>query len=690
MLSKSTFVRGFHCPIRIRHAVDRRASRTKDDEFLRMLAEGGFQFEKLVRHAWPGPEIRGDIHDPRAAHAETMARFRQVLENGGGVLHEATFVHAECLARVDMLRISRGCVDLCEIKAKSFDGPLAADAALQVVDGVPKIIGRAGVRSGWLRYISDIAFQTWVVVKAVGAEGLGAISVRPRLIVANSNSVAGEYESLGNFKLAAEGILEAGRATSADVCWVKPPPEGYRSPLIVEVDVSEPVRQLRGGDGKSKAARWGGKSLDEIAVDSAAIANGIQDVDPASERGWKCRDCEFRVKVKGDSGQPSGFDLCWGGQAIRTDQVLTLYRGGGYSPLPSSQAGPATQASADWVADAIEKLPEVHCIAAMPDDAGAGRQALARNMQISAERSGIVQRASDYSAEVRTCLMGKGVAGLLHFLDFETTTACLPLAVGMRPYEIVAFQFSCHSVPFDGTTIDPAKLRHTSFLNTADAPPASVLVDDRAFVDQLRVSLGSDKGPVFHWASHERTVLRMIRTRLAQSTATSADALDYSRVEWLDQLIGDGAEPGRLVDMLKVATDRIMAPGQCGRYSMKQLLPAICRNDDVWKLVCQSMGDGFAVTADLVDRDPYNLLPPMPGSIGEGFADDHEVEEEGIRCGTDAMRAFQQLRFGTVAKWRSIDRAELIAAMKRYCQLDTVAMVAVWKWMVDQAETDMH
>ncbi len=648
-----------------------------------MLAEGGFQFEKLVRHAWPGPELGGDIRDPSAAHVETMAQLRRAIEMGGGVLHEATFLHAACFARVDMLRISDGCLDLCEIKAKSFDGPSGGEAALHVVDGAAEIICKGGVSSKWLRYIADIAFQAWVVENALKAEGLGAIEVRPRLIVVNRNAVAGEYEAFVNFRLAAEGVLESGHATSSDVCWVKAPPERYRSPLVLEVEVSEPVRQLRKSDGRSKATRWLGKPLDEIVLDAAAIATGEQGIDSASERGWKCRDCEFRVTS--DSRQQSGFDLCWGDKAKRADEALRLYRGRGYRPTPAYEGACVREGSADWVDGAIEMVFEDRCIGALPDDAAGGKYAVARNLQIFAERSGAVQRTPDYVSEVRKHLLSGGGETSLHFLDFETTAACLPLAVGMKPYEVVAFQFSCHTAPFDGTMIDLTNVAHTSYLNKADAPPADVVVDDRAFIDRLRHCLGSGGGSVFHWANHECTILRAIRARLVRSIGAGANPSDVSRVEWLDQLIGHGGVRARLVDMMKVAEARIMAPRQGGRYSMKRLLPAICRDDDIWSLVCRLMGDGFSVTADRADRDPYGLLPPMPGAIVVDTSADHGGEDDGVRCGTDAMRAFQQLRFGNVAKWKSVDRDELISAMERYCKLDTVAMVAVWKWMVDQA-----
>ena len=174
---------------------------------LRMLAEGGFQFERLVRQAWPGPEIRGDIRDPLAAHAETMAEIRRLMSAGGGVLHEGTLCHSGCSARVDMIRVGDGFIDLCEIKAKSFDGPADPSLGRQVVLAGDRIIGNRGVRSTWLRYVADVGFQAWVAERALAAEGLGALQVRPRLIVVNNNAICGEFDSFQNIVInAAHGV----------------------------------------------------------------------------------------------------------------------------------------------------------------------------------------------------------------------------------------------------------------------------------------------------------------------------------------------------------------------------------------------------------------------------------------------------------------------------------------------------
>lgn len=691
LLSKSTFVRGYDCPVRIRHAADRLASSREDDEFLEMLAVGGFQFEFLVRHAWPGTSIRGDLRDPRGAHARTVAEVRRLLAAGGGVLHEGTLFHSGCYARIDTIRVTPGTAELCEIKAKSFDGPADPELGRQVVDGAAQLIGKQGVRSEWLRYVVDVGYQAWVAERALAAEGLGSLKVHPRLVVVNKNAACGQFDSFDNVVIDAARGMAAKDMTADCFRWVREPPAGYRSPLIIEVDVAAAVGRLRAGPSKSKARRWRMSPLDAVAEQAAAIAAGTEVPDPAEERGLKCRDCEFRAA---DEARPeSGFERCWRDHAAQAAELLTLYYGSGYKPGsgPASAASPRS-GGPDWVALTVDGVPPQSArIASLPVDAGDGSRAATRNMQIEAERSGTVQLAPDFRDEVRRSLMCGGAATRVHFIDFETTMACLPLAAGMRAYEVVAFQFSCHSAGFDGRSASLAGCEHRQFLNRRLGAPASVLEDDRPFVDALRECLSEDATPVFHWAAHERTVLRKIRSRLDACPGGQADANDASRIGFLDGLLGADGRAGRLVDMRTVAEGGIMAPGQCGRYSMKRLLPAICREPGiralVWSLMDGTLGD--MPPPGGAEQDPYKLLPPLPGAIVRA-SDGDEAEEDfdqgsgpdGIRCGTDAMRAFQQLRFSPVARWGYVDRAGLIAAMEAYCKLDTAAMVAVWSWMV--------
>jgi hypothetical protein len=105
-LSKSLFKLGLECPLRIKHSLTKPAlpRRSGGDEYMRMLAEGGYMFEKLVRVYHPGE----DMYVPKEPHATACARTIARINVGDGLLHEATFAHDGLMARSDMVRAGNG------------------------------------------------------------------------------------------------------------------------------------------------------------------------------------------------------------------------------------------------------------------------------------------------------------------------------------------------------------------------------------------------------------------------------------------------------------------------------------------------------------------------------------------------------------------------------------------------------
>lgn len=675
-ITKSAFIRGYDCPVRLLYALERLPSNKADDEFLKMLAEGGFQFEALVRVAWPGERIRGNGFDLLVAHRRTLERLRALRDAGGGVLHEATLVHARLAARIDMLRVFGDCVELCEIKAKSFDGTADPDRADEVVASEDSglVSGRTGaVRSEWLPYVADIAFQTIVAERSLREHGMGDLDVRPRLILANKNQACGEHDSFANLGFRPDPVDSSGRISDEDIVFNSPPPDGFRSPLIIEVDPAQAVECLRTRAAQSKSARWQSMTLDEMVDDALLLTAKGAGTPPEPERSWKCRDCEFRAC--GSSGDQeadrSGFARCWGNDAEHAAQLMSLYYGGGYQPAADRDSRQT------WLTDILleRSTDRSFSIGNLPADQSSGTRAAVRNLQIQAERSGVTVMSEDFARRVRGELLPQTDVATLRFVDFETAGSCLPFAKGMHPYEIVAFQFSCHAIPFGSGGLTIAETSHHHWLNTRKGPADSILVDHREFIDELANAVGHDDGPVFHWASHERTVLQAIRKRLDRTT-------DKPRIEFIDRMMGLDGCPSRLIDMRPVAEGGIMSPHQRGRYSIKNVLPAACRKDRPWQILHSLMGTEVLGDSDPVDRDPYKLLPP----IGGAPAPDDLTDGDSISSGTDAIRAFQQIRFGSVSSWTGLSRDDLITALTTYCTLDTAAMVAVWVWMVDEAD----
>src|SRR4029077_21056717 len=90
----------------------------------------------------------------------------------------------------------------------------------------------------------------------------------------------------------------------------------------------------------------------------------------------------------------------------------------------------------------------------------------------------------------------------LQFIDFEASRVAVPYHAGMRPYEQVAFQWSCHRIPEPN-----ADLQHFEWLNVTDAFP------NFQFAEALMQLLGTS-GTFLIWSMHENSVLNDIRRQI--------------------------------------------------------------------------------------------------------------------------------------------------------------------------------
>src|SRR5207248_1394232 len=90
----------------------------------------------------------------------------------------------------------------------------------------------------------------------------------------------------------------------------------------------------------------------------------------------------------------------------------------------------------------------------------------------------------------------------LHFIDFETATVAVQYHAGMRPYEQVAFQWSCHTIPEKGAPVE-----HAEWINTVDVFP------NFDFATALMKHLGK-QGSFLTWSHYENDVLNEIRSQM--------------------------------------------------------------------------------------------------------------------------------------------------------------------------------
>ncbi len=168
-LSKSRFKLALECPTKVFYSLDPRYVNTKDeDEFLQALADGGFQVGELAKRMFAAEDpaaVEVTVRDQDAQVRQTA----ELLERENVTVFEGTIRHGNLLARVDVLAKRGNVVELIEVKSKSFD-PNRDDHSFR---------GKRGdIRSGWLPYLQDVAFQTHVLRQAYRA-----FEVRPCLLL---------------------------------------------------------------------------------------------------------------------------------------------------------------------------------------------------------------------------------------------------------------------------------------------------------------------------------------------------------------------------------------------------------------------------------------------------------------------------------------------------------------------------
>lgn len=265
-----------------------------------------------------------------------------------------------------------------------------------------------------------------------------------------------------------------------------------------------------------------------------------------------------------------------------------------------------------------------------------GGVAIRQRRQIEHTRTGLPYIGRGLRAKV------EALRGPLHFVDFETSRLALPYHAGMRPYGLVAFQWSCHTASDCRATP-----RHQEWLNDVDVWP------NQLFAQSLREAIG-DSGPVLTWSHFEATTLKQIVPEL---TRFGYDVPEL--VEWMTDVA-----QRRIVDLHDWARCDYYHHGMRGRTSIKVVLDALWMSDPLMR---EQFIGWTGLPADET-RGPYASLPPV--EIHGTMVDVHE--------GTGAMRAYQEMMYGADNRDGDV-RPKWARLLRQYCALDTLSMVLIFE-----------
>ncbi len=647
--TKSRFNLAAECPTKLNYAgKSEYLDRSAEDSFLPALAEGGYQFGELACLMHPGGVRVDDLN-----HQSALEKTAALLKQDSATIFEAALAVDKLFIRIDILKKIGNEVELIEVKSKSYSAKEDRDFR-----------GAKGqLKTEFLPYLRDVAFQRYVA-----AQALSDCKIRAYLMLADKD----QYASVDGLNQRFKARLD-GRRLRIDVA---PGTDAHAlgTPLLAKVAVDSQVDEiLKGslpvGPGQDLPFPDAVKQLAEAYADDRKLAPR-----PTKE----CSNCQFKAdKWPGDGEPKSGFHECWasafkwGPEDFANGTVLDLWYFARKQELIERGVLKPKQVtiedlSFDGQAPGLNGMSKKHrqWYVCKPDWPGGGEYYF--------DKEGFQGARKKWTFP-------------LHCIDFETSTVAIPFVKGRRPYATTAFQFSHHVIYETGNVA-----HQTQWIC---AEPG---VDPNFnFVRALRIALVNDNGTIFRWAAHENSVLNHIRAQLLSLTEPPSDRDELvsfvesitTRTEGKVKVVG----PRNMVDLCDLAEKFYFHPSTKGSTSLKKMLPTLMQSSDFLRerygkptyggtgvslnfqqpIAWWQMRDGDVV-------DPYSLLPAVFEDVSQ---EEISAIEEGLselREGGAAMAAYGRLQFESLPAAR---REAMCAALLRYCELDTLAMVmAVQAW----------
>ena len=641
-LTKSRFKLANECPTKLYYTAKkgRYADASLEDAFLAALAEGGFQVGEFATALFPDGEL---VEHP--GYEESLAKTAALLEREDVVIFEPAFLWEGMFIRVDIL-VKRGTlVELIEVKSKSCEG--ASES---------QFIGKRGdIASAWRPYLDDIAFQHYVVSQAQPNWAITAhLMLVDKLAVCPADGLHQKFLLVQG----ADGRTRSRQTAALD--------ESEReSGLLVQVPIVQLLDRLQseslyGPNGDRLLADWAAYLRDKCAADER--------IRPMP--GKHCVSCSFHAnEADRDEGLCSGFHECWTQAFNFTDEDFAQ---------PTVLEVWGSRSKDAWIANNRPRISDLEQSDFVYEPTHPGAMSTKERQWIQVDKA----KRNDFSSELRPVLAEemRSWAYPLHCIDFETMAPAIPMHAGCRPYEVLAFQYSHHTLHEDGSVEHAGEYLETrvgAFPN----------ID---FVRALKNELAGDSGTIFRYSSHENSVLCGIREQILRGHAQIPDhaelvAFIESITQPRDKESGWQPGPRNMVDLLDLTKKYYYDLRMGGSNSIKHVLPAVLATSPALRMRYPEYYDAHGQPGD-----PYAQLPPLFDGLSEH---DRELIRRDAICldetgkiadGGAAMTAFARMQYTEMG---DAERAVLCAALREYCKLDTLAMVMIiqaWQGWIEE------
>lgn len=675
LFTKSRFKLALECPTKLFYASlpERYNNQNEDDEFLRSLAEGGFQVGALAK-LYRG--VEHDLSDCKGYDEPLKETERLLKENTNVIIAEAAFKWNNCFVRVDILEKIGNALHIIEVKAKSFEGENERFVNSKT----------GGVLSDLLPYVYDVAFQKYVVQQA-----MPEYNVTASLMMADKTKRADVDHLNQLFAIRRDENNQTVVDVAENAAEVL---SKSKTQVLTAIDMTELCDKIIAGETAEQNQRMGVCFTKFVQMTSQAFAR--KEKLPTCLSG-KCSHCEFR---KGDSSLKDGHDEClceigcFAPGDFARPQIEQLWGGGG----AGAKRGVWMQERRYFMDEITEADYSFNQKTKTKSDGLDGHQRTWLQIAIATKNTDLRARFGE-DLQGNTYLDVDGLRKEmetwkfpLHMIDFETTAVALPMYQGMRPYEQVAFQFSHHII--EKTADGGYTIRHAGQYLNEDVQK----FPNFEFVRHLREELTKDDGTIFRYATHENSILRAIYRQLEASDEADKDELmafidsiTYLKDDKVYVHIGER----NMVDLQEVVKRYYYQYDEMlNSNSIKQVLPAVLNTSKFLQEKYQEAIYGteipslnishespmawIAYTEDGKVDNPYHLLQSVGELIGENIDDSDSQEDEDMTVanGGAALTAYSKLMFCKDDIWDDALREALL----RYCELDTMAMVFIWEY----------
>ena len=644
VLTKSRFKLGLECPNKLYYTSKKEYVNSKvSDSFLEALAQGGFQVEELARMHYPN----GVLIDGNGWNYELLWKQTQdLLKQENVIIYEAAFLIDGLFIRTDVLVKNGNKIELIEVKAKSFNPE----------DDYLFIGKRGGMVANWKPYLFDVAFQKHVIQNC-----FPKWEIQSYIMMADKSKKASINGLNQLFRISKKGEDRTGilkKVNSLD--------ETGDSVLGIK-KVTDIVEDIEANKFKYN------ENLN--FNDSIKLFKGLYQEDTYAN--WptsfgSCKSCEFTcTEDEENNGSKSGFKECFKKQHKWTEVEFIkpnifdihnfrkgkkLFEEGVFFKYELTEEKIGLKVEPEKLSTSHRQWLQIE-------------KEVNNDTSIYVDKEGLKTEMDQWSFP-------------LHFIDFETSAVSLPFNIGLKPYEQIAFQFS-HHIYYEDERVEHAD----EYINNKAG-----VFPNFDFIRALKKALEVDNGTIFKYSHHENTILNAIYIQLLHSAEEDKEVLMVF-IQHISHSTNDSAIKWKgerdMVDLWDVEKRFYYNPLTNGSNSIKDVLPAALSSSKYLQEKYSKPINQINLSSknflkehiwlDISDgtvKSPYKMLPSVFQDWDEDQIENTLSEIEDIANGGAALTAYGKLQY-TDMEQAEID--ELTAALLKYCELDTLAMVMIYE-----------